>query len=291
MNSGRVKIFAAKKAENAHSLVGILKQYNIEAEVVSRNEVHEIHVLPDFSEAAKVIINKNIKKPGERALNIPKASFVEQHRVTVAIVGILILAFFLTSFGRYMDNTRYLFFSDIDYIRSVKDNRFVEVAQYNNSLTEITNGQVWRIITPSLLHKNLIHFLLIIAFMIQLGRTIESISGRFYLICLCTVSAIASNFLEFKLSGVHFGGMSGVILCLYGFIWMRSTADVKYAGKLHSIFHIFMAALILSGLMDIFFVNNRYGCIGGLAIGLIWGICSTKFLPQNRLIPKKQNLY
>ena len=89
MNSGRIKIFAAKKAENAHSLVGILKQYNINAEVVSRNGAHEIHVPEPSSEAAKVIINKNIKKPGEKALNIPKASFVEQHRVTVTIVGLL----------------------------------------------------------------------------------------------------------------------------------------------------------------------------------------------------------
>jgi membrane associated rhomboid family serine protease len=290
MNSERIKVFTTKKAENAHALVGILKQYNIHAEVIQMNDSYEIHVNSGTSEAAKVLITKHIRKPGSSSLNTVKASFLDNYRVTSIIIALLLITFFLTSFGRYMDQASGLFFNDIEYIRSVKDNRFIEVAQYTNSLEAITKGQIWRVITPSLLHKNLIHFLLIIIFMIQFGRTIENTSGRAYLTVLCVISSITCNFIEYKLSGVHFGGMSGVILSLYGFIWMRSTTDLKYAGKLHVSIHIFMAAIVLCGLMNIFFINNRLGSIAGLVIGMLWGFLSCNFLPKDRRIPKKEKL-
>ncbi|MCH2207369.1 MAG: rhomboid family intramembrane serine protease [Lentisphaerales bacterium] len=290
MNSAKAKIFTTKIKENAHSLVGILKQYNIDSEVITMNDDFEIHTQESVADAARVIINKHIKKP-RSANEFPQQQLLNQYKATAIIAILLIASFFMTEFGRYMDNAKLFYFSDVDYIRSIKDNRLIEVAQYTNNMDQINSGQFWRLITPSFLHKNLVHFLLILTFLIQFGRTIEETSGRTYLLAMCFISSILSNFLEFKLSNAHFGSMVGTIYCLYGFIWMRSLIDTKYAGKLNQIVHMFMLGLILSGFMNIFFINNRFGSLGDLAIGVAWGLFSAKFLPQNRLIPKKKIIY
>lgn len=290
MNAVKAIVFTTKVEENAHSLIGILKQYNIESELISMNGNYEIHTKESVADAARVIINKHIKKP-KTAHQFPQQDLISSNRATACIVILMIVVFFITSFGRYMDKAKILYFSDVDYVRSVKANRFIEVAQYKNNMDRINSGELWRLVTPSFLHKNLVHFLLLLAFLFQFGRTIEEISGRTYLLAMFFVSAIVSNFLEFKISNAHFGGMTGTVYCLYGFIWIRSLIDTKYAGKLNQIVHMFMLGLILSGFMNIFYINNRFGSIGGLAIGLAWGIFSAKFLPQNRLIPRKQNLY
>ena len=291
MNSVKaIIVFTTKIEENAHSLIGILKQYNIESELVCMNGNYELHTKESVADAARVIINKHIKKP-KTTQKFPQKDLFSSNRATACIVIAMIVVFFITSFGRYMDNAKILYFSDVNYVRSVKANRFIEVAQYKNNMDKITGGQLWRLITPSFLHKNLVHFLLLLAFLFQFGRIIEEISGRTYLLAMFFVSAIVSNFLEFKISNAHFGGMTGTVYCLYGFIWIRSLIDTKYAGKLNQIVHAFMLGLILSGFMNIFYINNRFGSIGGLIIGIGWGVFSAKFLPQNRLIPKKKNLY
>ncbi|MCM8533635.1 MAG: rhomboid family intramembrane serine protease [Lentisphaeraceae bacterium] len=284
-------ILTTKKAESAHTLVGILKQHNINAQVDSQDEKHNLQVLSDKVEVAKIIVNKHIKTPKKKNAGLAHELISSDCRVTFTLLALTIIVFFLCSFGKYMDNADFLFFTDIDYIRSVKANRFIEVAQYNNNLDEIKSGQVWRLFTPIFLHKSLIHFLFACVFLVYFCRTIEDISGKAYLIALTVASALLTNFIEFKFNSAHFGGMSAIIATLYGFVWMRSLTDVKYAGKITPALHMFVTALILSGFLNLFFVNNKFGPIAGLLLGVIWGGFSAKFLPQNRLIPKKQNLY
>jgi GlpG protein len=53
----------------------------------------------------------------------------------------------------------------------------------------------------------------------QLGGSIESTMGKFSLINLLIISALFSNVGQFYVSGANFGGLSGVVYALVGYVW------------------------------------------------------------------------
>ncbi len=87
--------------------------------------------------------------------------------------------------------------------------------------TQIGKGQIWRLFTPCLLHKDLLHILFNMLWLWYLGRPIERRIGPFRTLLLTLIGGIASNTLQYLMSGPLFIGYSGVITALAGFIWMR----------------------------------------------------------------------
>ena len=53
----------------------------------------------------------------------------------------------------------------------------------------------------------------------QLGGSIEQVTGKFSLINLFVVSALVSNVGQFMVDGPSFGGLSGVVYALVGYVW------------------------------------------------------------------------
>lgn len=102
--------------------------------------------------------------------------------------------------------------------------------------TEVTRGQVWRLVTPIFLHFNFLHLAFDLYVLWIFGAAVEMRrgSGRFLLLVLGI--AILSNLAEFFLGRTVyeagrgfllrpcpvFGGMSGVDYGLFGYIWMKS---------------------------------------------------------------------
>lgn len=85
----------------------------------------------------------------------------------------------------------------------------------------IRHGQLWRLVTPILLHANLIHIAFNLMWIIYLGSMIEPrLRGKQYLILIGTIAAI-SNTAQYLISGPAFLGISGVICGLAGFISTR----------------------------------------------------------------------
>jgi GlpG protein len=103
-------------------------------------------------------------------------------------------------------------------------------------LASIRQGEVWRLVTPVFLHVGgILHLVFNMLWLVQLGGQIEAQRGtwRFALVVLLTASiscmaqAIAPDWegnpiLEALRGGPLFGGMSGVVYGLFGFVWMRS---------------------------------------------------------------------
>ena len=87
----------------------------------------------------------------------------------------------------------------------------------------IGDGETWRLVTPIFVHFGLMHFVFNGLWLCLLGSRIERLSGSLHLILLVLLSALFSNMGQFVWSGsVNFGGMSGVIYGLLGYIWIRN---------------------------------------------------------------------
>ncbi len=85
----------------------------------------------------------------------------------------------------------------------------------------IRQGEVWRLITPIFLHRDLLHILFNMSWLIFLGRQIEERLGKGKLLFLVVLIGIFSNVAQYLMSGPFFLGFSGVAVGFATFIWMR----------------------------------------------------------------------
>ncbi len=81
----------------------------------------------------------------------------------------------------------------------------------------------WRIITPIFLHFSIWHILFNMMWLVQLGQVIETLRGSVRFALMVLVIAVVSNVGQFLWTGSpYFGGMSGVVYGLFGYVWMKS---------------------------------------------------------------------
>lgn len=86
---------------------------------------------------------------------------------------------------------------------------------------KIREGQIWRLFTPCLLHKDLLHILFNMLWLWVLGKQIEMRLSRPRILLMVVIVGILSNTAQYLMSGPYFLGFSGVIMGMAGFIWMR----------------------------------------------------------------------
>lgn len=138
-------------------------------------------------------------------------------------------------------------------------------------LPEVRAGQVWRLITPIFIHFGPLHLLFNMLWLRDLGAMIEVRQGTGKLALLVVVIGIVSNIGQYWFDGPYFGGMSGVLYGLFGYIWLRSQCDPASGLGLSSITVwtlMIWFFLCLTGLMGS--VANGTHVIG-LILGVLWG--------------------
>jgi len=139
--------------------------------------------------------------------------------VTKSFIAISILVALLTGLGTSENDIFFLLlFEKLEPVRE---------GFLRSGTTAILQGEVWRVFTPMFIHFSPLHILFNMMWMYQLGNQMEPRLGQWkYLIILLTISGI-SNCGEFAWSEWNnhfsiFGGMSGVVYGMLGYIWMRS---------------------------------------------------------------------
>lgn len=86
---------------------------------------------------------------------------------------------------------------------------------------KISQGEVWRLFTPCLLHGNLLHILFNMLWLILLGKQLEErLDARRYML-LILLTGIFSNTCQYLMGGPNFVGFSGVICGMVAFIVVR----------------------------------------------------------------------
>lgn len=197
----------------------------------------------------------------------PKEMPEEYKKMKDTPLGMVTLVFLVISLFVYLSK---IFVSDAIYKLFFMTN-FHSKAEF---LPEIMQGELWRLITPVFLHFHFLHILFNGMWMKDLGSLIESFKGKSYYLWLLLVSGVLSNFAQYFVSNNPFGGLSGIVYALLGFIWMNKRFDenTTYALPKNDI-------LMLIGWFFLCFTgvfgsiaNTAHGA--GLAVGMIFGILS-----------------
>jgi len=76
-----------------------------------------------------------------------------------------------------------------------------------------------RLLGPALFHFSWLHIVFNTMWWWQLGGSVERTLGKGALINLFLITAILSNLGQFIVSGPNFGGLSGVVYGLVGYVW------------------------------------------------------------------------
>ena len=148
--------------------------------------------------------------------------------------------------------------------------------EWIKTLPEIHHGQLWRLVTPIFIHFGLIHILFNMLWLRDLGSMIEARQSSWQLALLVLVIAVCSNLAQFYFAGPAFGGMSGVVYGLLGYIWMRGKFDPGSGLYLHPSTVTMMIIWFFACFTPILPHVANAAHAAGLVMGIAWGYLSSR---------------
>ena len=114
------------------------------------------------------------------------------------------------------------------------------------SFEKIRDGQVWRLFSPCLLHGDLFHLFFNMLWLIVLGKQIEQRLTPWRYGIFILIVGILSNTAQYLMSGPNFIGLSGVLMGMLAFIWVRQRIAAWEGYQIDRLTFIFMLIFILS---------------------------------------------
>jgi GlpG protein len=142
-----------------------------------------------------------------------------------------------------------------------------------NYLSEVRAGEFYRLVTPIFLHFNFMHILFNLLWLKDLGKIVEKQLGLMSYIFLILALGISSNLLQYSFRGPYFGGMSGVVYGLLGYLWMykkfNEESEIIGLPKRDIYLMVGWFLLCMTGLMGPI-ANLAHGM--GLSLGMIFGL-------------------
>ncbi len=147
------------------------------------------------------------------------------------VVSVLVSVAYLSGDGSAV--TRTLLISTVE----TKSEGIIEwVPQF--ALDELSRGELWRLVTPIFVHFGVLHLVFNMMWLHTFASQIERHSGSLRLALLVVLIAVLSNLAQYLgsmvvLEGMRmtleprhgnpgFGGMSGVVFGLFGYVWVRA---------------------------------------------------------------------
>jgi len=187
--------------------------------------------------------------------------------VTFSVIAICVFVAFYTNLGSEVENA--------NPFRITEVQKNGDVYSWFPGLLEIRNGQIWRLVGPIFLHFGPIHLLFNMMWLFDLGSMMEARKSPYFLAGFVVVTGAVSNFSQYYFANPLFGGMSGVIFGLFGYIWMKSRYHKGAGFSLHRqtvimmVIWFFVCVFLLVGMI----ANWCHGI--GLAVGLFWGVLTS----------------
>ena len=124
------------------------------------------------------------------------------------------------------------------------------------SMEKVSVGQLWRLFTPVFLHFSLWHLLFNLLWLQDLGAVLEVKIGTWRFLAVVAGVALVSNLAQYAAGGAGFGGMSGVVYGVFGYLWIRGKRDFRFGLTI---------APMTSGLLLVFLALGIFGLLGPTA--------------------------
>jgi GlpG protein len=183
--------------------------------------------------------------------------------LTFAMLIASVAIFTWSKFGGNFEPVRALFISET--LGEVVD----------KSLPEVRHGEIWRLVTPIFIHMSIWHIVFNMSALIDFGSMVEGRQSSWHLLVLTVVIGALSNLAQFYYSGPSFGGMSGVIYGLFGYIWIRGKLDPGSGLYLHRFTVIYAMVWFFLCLLNVIGHVANAAHMAGLVIGMLWGWVSS----------------
>jgi len=171
--------------------------------------------------------------------------------VTKAVIVICLLVFVMTSQG--MDSAArapLMFFSSVQQL--------------------MQGRELWRWLTPAFVHFGIFHFLFNMGAWWIFGGMIERSQRSMRLFTLLIVCGVMSNLVQFMWTGNQFGGLSGVVYGILGYLWFYQRFSPASPFHLPRGLMIFMLVTLAIGFTGLLPVANQ-AHLSGLLTGCFLG--------------------
>ncbi|MCK9469641.1 MAG: rhomboid family intramembrane serine protease [Porticoccaceae bacterium] len=172
----------------------------------------------------------------------------------------------------------WLTFQDFTFVRGLGPEGAVGLqVEFGTFEDAWAQGQYWRLLTPMFLHFGVFHLAFNGLWLWEFGRRIEAGTGSLHLLMLILVTGAASNWGQYYFGGASlFGGMSGVLYALLGYLWIRhwlAPNPVLALPRGIIVFMLVWLLLCLVGIVDLFMRGSIANAahVTGLVTGMILG--------------------
>ncbi|GIW99068.1 MAG: glpG protein [Pirellulaceae bacterium] len=222
----------------------------------------------------------NVRRMQHRSAPGPVLGRQQTTPVTILLLVVSLAVFVLTNFGeggppdslaaKLIDGLRFVSLSDYE-------------AAQGNPAASLLRGEVWRAVTPIFLHWSLFHLAMNMFMLWSFGRLMERMLGTPTFAGMVLLMAVFPNLLQgLAPSWLHgspmFGGMSGVLFGLFGYVWIRSKLDPWFGVRIPFPFVVLLVGMLVGGLLGMFpGLQLAHLChLGGLIIGMAWAVLSVR---------------
>lgn len=137
-------------------------------------------------------------------------------------------------------------------------------------------GQVWRLLSPAFLHFGWMHLTFNLLWLWYFGRQVETLQGSGRMLLILLAAGIGANLAQYAVGTVLFGGMSGVVYALLGYVWLMSRRAPQSGFFVPQMLVLFMLGWMIftmtdmAGMVGFGNVANE-AHLGGLVVGLALG--------------------
>lgn len=157
-------------------------------------------------------------------------------------------------------------------------------ARWDALLETLTQGHLWRLISPDFIHFNVMHIVFNVLMLWVLGGQLELRGGSAAFLNMAVFVSLVSNVAQLMDSGYLFGGLSGVVYGLVGYCWIWKKADASIFLP-DAIFRFSIIWLLLGytplteslGWGKMASSAHLYGLLSGI----VWGLITLKLAKKN----------
>ena len=191
--------------------------------------------------------------------------------VTIFFILVCVVLAYLAPLNEMGGLAQAMLYPDFSYGTS-----FINVSQV---IDNFTFGQFFKMLSPILLHAGLLHLAFNMLWMWEFGKRIEAVQSSLSMFLNVVLLGVFSNTVQYIYGGsIYFGGMSGVVYGLFGYIVMWQVFDPakKLSLPWNLVFFLLITLFIVSalGFDNIADAAHIGGFVTGLLLGAITAILS-----------------